>query len=115
MKQRLGYLMVDHRASPGLSEEEARFSGYDPALCKEGKLFEADTLTCAHCKTTVVKNPLRTRERAQCFKCGFHYICDGCAYMATFPDYDHSPFEKQVDLVNREALGSPINLLKEGI
>lgn len=107
--------MVDHRASPGLTEDIARQVGYDPALVKEGKLYEADTLTCAHCKTTVVKNPLRTRERSSCFKCGFHYVCDGCGFAATQPDYDHTPFEKRIEDVYREVLGSPINLLKEGI
>jgi hypothetical protein len=110
--------MVDHRFSPGLTEDEARQSGFDPKYCGEGKLFEADTLTCSHCKNTVVKNPLRTRERANCFKCGFHYICDACAFAATQPDYSHTPFEKYVDnvieLACREILGSPSNLLKEG-
>jgi hypothetical protein len=108
----MGYLMVDHRASPGLPEEAARLSGYDPKLCKEGKLFEADTQTCSHCKSAVVKNPLRTRERHYCQKCGGHYICDGCAYLATLPDYTHTPFDKKLDAdLKIAALGSPINLL----
>ena len=52
MKQREGYLMVDHRASPGIPEDVARQIGMDPAQVKEGKLLEAATLTCSHCKNT---------------------------------------------------------------
>ena len=109
---REGYLMVDHRASPGLPEDIARKVGYDPKFCQEGKLFEAATLTCSHCKCAVVKNPLRTRERHTCIKCGGHYICDGCAYQATMPDYVHTPFDKVIDLhLDAAALGSPLELL----
>lgn len=93
----MGYLMVDHRASPGLPEDVARAVGYDPKLCVEGKIFEADTLTCSHCKGVVVKNPLRTRERHSCLKCGNHFICDGCAFRATLPDYSHTPFDKALE------------------
>lgn len=116
MAQREGYLFVDHRASPGLPEDVARFMGMDPALAKEGKLFEAATLTCAHCKTVVMKNPKRMRPRASCMKCGGKYLCDGCGWEAYQPDYDHTPFEKKRDLLadfvaKGETLGSPPNLL----
>jgi hypothetical protein len=97
MAKQLGYLTVDHRASPGLPEDVARAAGYDPKLCGEGKFFEADTMSCRHCRCTVVKNPLRTRARHSCFKCGVKFICDPCAYVATLPDYDHTPFEKVID------------------
>lgn len=90
MKQ-MGYLLVDHSASPGLPEDVARKAGYDPAMCKEGKKFEADSMTCAHCKGVVIKNPLRVRERPHCFKCN-HYICDYCFAAAQHPDYIHTPF-----------------------
>lgn len=93
-----GYLMVDHRASPGLPEDVARNAGYDPKHCGEGKLFEAASLTCSHCKCAVVKNPLRQRERSTCPKCNFHYICDLCAAETREPDYTHSPFDKIVDV-----------------
>jgi len=111
-----GYLMVDHRFSPGLPEDVARASGYDPKHCGEGKLFEAASLTCAHCKCAVVKNPLRQREREVCPKCSHHYICDFCAADARKPDYDHMPFEKLRDVsLNFAAkgmtLGSPQKLL----
>ncbi len=64
-RQRKGYYLVDHRASPGLPE------------IPEGTIFEADVLTCSHCQTSMLKNPARTRERAYCPGCD-HYICDGC-------------------------------------
>jgi len=95
---REGYLLIDHQASPGLPEDVARATGLDPKFCGEGKMFEAATLTCSHCKVVVVKNPLRTRERANCAKCGWHYICDFCKAEMDQPDYDHLPFEALVDL-----------------
>jgi len=105
-----GYLKIDHRASPGLPEDIARLSGFDPSMAGEGKLLEASTLTCAHCKCAVVKNPLRTRERAYCPKCD-HYICDLCAARAYEPDYAHMPFEKFSDLTQsgkEPLLNSPV-------
>lgn len=78
MPQPLGYLFMDHRASPGLPESFARRMGVDPKLVAEGGLFEADTLRCNHCGTPVIKNPYRVRARGNCSKCN-SYICDGCA------------------------------------
>lgn len=110
--------MIDHRASPGLPEEVAHTTGLDPKYCAEGKLLEAATLTCSHCKAVVIKNPLRTRERASCVKCGNHYVCDFCAAEMAKPDYSHLPFEALVDLeasfVQKgvvQFLGSPQELL----
>lgn len=108
MKKQSGYLMVDHRASPGLPEDVARLAGYDPALCREGKVYEADTKTCAHCRGTVVLNMFRTRERYSCRKCEDRYICDGCAFLASRPDYVHVPFQKIVDELK---MGTPAHLL----
>lgn len=56
---RLGNLLIDHRAGGG-------------------KLFEADTSTCAHCQRVVILHPDRTRLRGYCPKCD-HYVCDNCA------------------------------------
>ena len=102
-QSREGYLMIDHRFSPGLPEDVARATGLDPRYCGEGKLLEAATLTCSHCKAVVVKNPLRVRERAKCFKCGWHYVCDFCAAEMERPDYDHLPFEALVDAEQKVA------------
>lgn len=41
-------------------------------------MYEAATITCRHCQTVLLRNPMRTRERAYCTGCD-HYICDQCA------------------------------------
>jgi hypothetical protein len=116
MTHREGYLLIDHQASPGLPEDVARYSGLDPKFCGEGKRFEAATLTCSHCKVAVVKNPLRTRERENCPKCGNHYICDFCAAKMREPNYSHLPYDKLRDEILENGhrgliLGSPRELL----
>lgn len=116
MTQSKGYLVIDHRASPGLPEDVARRAGHDPRQVGEGTYFEADTLSCVHCRTVVIKNPARERERASCPKCRGHYICDLCAGAMRQPDYDHMPFERLVDKVfeaeaRGQPLGSPMKLL----
>lgn len=70
-----GYLMIDHRDSPGVSPEFARAIGapFVPA----STLFESATITCSHCERVVVLNPNRSRERGYCRRCD-RYICDQC-------------------------------------
>jgi hypothetical protein len=97
-----GELMIDHRASPGIPEHVARAWGYEPKTVGEGSLCHMATLGCAHCNAVVVLQPLRTRERASCLKCGGRYICDYCDAARRAPDYDHRPFEKMVDMVGSE-------------
>lgn len=111
-----GYFMLDHRASPGIPEELAVKLGYDPAFVGEGKMLEGATLCCCHCKGHVIKRPERTRERASCPKCSHKFLCDGCAAAARHPDYDHLPFEKQIDVVlehghRGQTLGTPLELM----
>lgn len=103
-----GYLMIDHRASPGIDAATALKIGLDPRMVAEGTLFEAATLTCSHCKCAVMKNPLRQRERNTCSKCGYHYICDFCAAAAAQPDYDHRPFEKIAEEAIRQQASSVV-------
>ena len=113
MKQQ-GYLLVDHRASPGLTEKEALAAGYDPKLSGEGKVYEADTMTCAHCKAVVVKNPFRTRDRPHCYQCD-HYICDICAVKAKTQD-QHMPFSKFIDQTLSQVInGSSPTLLSNSL
>jgi hypothetical protein len=75
LKRFEGYVMVDHRNSPGFTEAEARAAGLPPGAGRG--LFEAATITCSHCQTIVVKRLDRTRERAYCAQCD-RYICDAC-------------------------------------
>lgn len=97
-----GYLEIDHRSSPGIPAELARIMGLDPKLLGEGGYFEADTLTCSHCKTSQIKNTLRSRERGFCVKCT-HYICDGCNAETLTATYQHMPFEKLINIIRDQA------------
>ncbi len=65
LRRREGYLEINHRFSPGTSEVPG------------GTVLEAATITCSHCQTVLIVNPLRNRERGYCGKCD-HYVCDGC-------------------------------------
>ena len=70
-----GYLLLDHRNSPGFSDAVARKADL-PVGAGRG-VFEAPTYTCKHCQRIVVIEPKRTRERAYCRGCD-HFICDPC-------------------------------------
>jgi hypothetical protein len=70
-----GYLLVDHRNSPGLTELQAIAAGR-PVTSHVG-LFEARTYRCNHCQVVVIIETKRTRARGYCSKCN-HYICDTC-------------------------------------
>ena len=112
-----GYLMVDHRASPGIPEDVARAAGRDPRFSGEGKLFEAATMTCWHCQNIVVLNPERRRARAYCPKCD-NYICDGCEALRQMPGYVHVSMEQLSDAILESAakgapLGSSLELLNQ--
>lgn len=89
--------MVDHRASPGLSEDFARRVGYDPKHVAEGKMMEEAVLACCHCPAKFLKNLERMRPRERCQKCSGGYVCDVCAIEARKPDYVHRPFVKLID------------------
>jgi hypothetical protein len=77
---RTGLLTIDHRSTVGMTEESLRRMGL-PLSAGKG-LFEAETLTCGHCRDLVVLEPRRTRERTVCRDCS-HYICDKCGLAAT--------------------------------
>jgi hypothetical protein len=107
--------LIDHRASPGVPADIARAEGFDPAFMGEGKVLEVPTLACAHCGSGVVLNPQRTRHRGYCSKCDA-YVCDGCHYLTTLPDYQHAAYRKISDLLLNDAetgtaLGSSLLLL----
>lgn len=76
-----GYVLIDHRDSPGFTCDEATAGGRSGIAnhIGKGKKFEAATLKCGHwpCGRMVIKNPDRTRARAFCPKCD-HFICDYC-------------------------------------
>lgn len=71
-----GYVMIDHRASPGLPADIEHARGLPPGAGQG--LFEAPTYTCSHCQSIVIINPDRKRERASCSSCGGRRLCDAC-------------------------------------
>jgi hypothetical protein len=91
-----GYLMVDHRASPGLTPEQAIALGYSPGQVSEGQLLELKTNHCCHCGTVVIVNPDRIRERAFCQLCN-KYICDICGLEQRLPNYVHKTYTQQLE------------------
>lgn len=70
-----GYLLIDHRNSPGVPDAIAVAAGLPIGAGQH--VFEAPTYTCKHCQRIVVMNPDRKRERAYCRGCD-HLICDPC-------------------------------------
>lgn len=92
-----GYLIIDHRASPGLTQEQALAMGLNPAQVSDGKMMEAGTATCCHCNAIVILNPMRVRERGHCRKCDA-YICDNPACHV-----DCVPFNLKLDKLEAAA------------
>jgi hypothetical protein len=95
--RREGLLTIDHRNSPGVSEELVRASGKNAPVIGAGQLFESPTITCAHCNTVVILNPDRTRPRGYCRKCD-QYVCDNPACNA-----ECNPLIKTIDILQENA------------
>jgi len=94
-----GAVIVDHSASPGISEKDIDERGWRGMIpVPEGRKQEIPTLVCWHCASTVVLNPFRKRERAYCPSCD-RYICDTCKAATTQPNYVHRSWRELVDLV----------------
>lgn len=72
-----GYLLIDHRNSPGITPQEAAKAGKGTVPIGKGTMFESATINCSHCSSLIVLNPDRSRSRGYCPKCD-HYVCDGC-------------------------------------
>ncbi len=96
-----GYIMLDHRNSPGVTPEMLATGHYLPA--PEGKVFEAPIIRCNHCGTMLVVNPARTRAREHCPKCD-HYICDGCGLARKLDGGECLPVDKKHDIMAEENL-----------
>lgn len=76
-RSREAYVMIDHRNSPGISQEYARAHNIAGPAVGAGQMFESAIAVCSHCGADVILNPNRTREREWCMACD-GYICDGC-------------------------------------
>jgi hypothetical protein len=99
LKRHEGYLMIDHRNSPGLTEEMTHAAGLPPGAGQG--LFESATITCSHCQAIVIRNPDRVRERAYCSKCD-RYLCDACGALYGMTKECRSIF-KQLDVAQEAA------------
>lgn len=81
--RRHGYLMIDHRASPGTAE------------VPEGTMREVDYACCAHCGGYTMLNPDRKRPRGHCRKCDA-YVCDEAACQLRSA-MEHVPYKQIID------------------
>ena len=95
-----GEVEVDN-GSPCIDEAGATFLGLPRAYAHQS-VFIMDTLHCKHCGGCVIKNPDRVRPRAHCTKCNW-YMCDGCAYLASLPDYVHETLLEKADKMKTAA------------
>ena len=77
-RAREGYVLIDHRNSPGISREFIARSGIDAPAVAGGTAFESAIAVCNHCHSDVILNPDRSRPREWCPRCD-SYICDTCA------------------------------------
>jgi hypothetical protein len=76
-RSREAYVIIDHRASPGISPEYLHANGIGGPAVGAGQTFESAMISCHCCTRDVILNPNRTRERAWCM---VHdaYLCDEC-------------------------------------
>lgn len=114
LKKHEGYLLIDSRFSPGVTDEMVVNSGLkDVPVVKEGQTFESATVTCSHCQTILIVNRERTRGRAFCRKCN-HYVCDACAVIMAHTQMCFTMKERldqlQENAVLREQRSSNLNL-----
>jgi len=103
-----GYLLIDHRNSPGVSDAAVWHCDLPPGAGQG--LFEAATYTCSHCLYVVVIEPKRTRDRAHCMGC-HHDICDACGVIyaktlacSSFKRKAESVLEAAAQIVNIKEL-----------
>lgn len=91
-----GYVLIDHRNSPGISPEFIAKNRLDAPAVGAGVTYESAVSVCHHCNRDIILNPNRTRERAWCWVCD-HYICDLCD-TARKLGVPCTPFKKKLEL-----------------
>jgi hypothetical protein len=74
------YLLIDHRNSPGISQEYIQANKLDAPAVGAGQMFESAIAICHCCAGDIILNPGRTREREWCMEHDA-YMCDRCAMM----------------------------------
>jgi hypothetical protein len=77
--RREGWLLIDHRDSPGVPDEMIQAARAAGKFVPTGRgLMESATVTCCHCGAIVILNPNRKRPRGYCARCDA-YHCDNPA------------------------------------
>lgn len=94
LRRHEGYLLIDHRDSPGVVADKAHPLG-------PSQVIERAVYTCSHCQRQVVVNPLRTRSRGYCPKCD-HVICDFCEAERVASGGVCTPFKALVEKTQEE-------------
>lgn len=82
LKANEGYMMVDHRMSPGIPEDLEAYwitqGKLQPGdVVRGGAMLETGIKCCNHCQRVILLNPQRQRDRHTCLKC-YAYVCDQC-------------------------------------
>lgn len=77
-REREGVVLIDHRNSPGISEEFIRKNKIDAPAVPGGQTFESALRVCHHCQRDIILLPNRAKEANWCWSCD-HDICDMCA------------------------------------
>jgi hypothetical protein len=72
------YVLIDHRNSPGISQEFVAVNKLDVPAVGAGQAFESAISVCHCCGGDIILNPNRTREREWCMEHDA-YMCDRCA------------------------------------
>lgn len=75
-----GYVLIDHRNSPGISQEFVAANKLDAPAVGAGQVFESAISVCHCCGGDVILNPLRTRDREWCRQHDA-YLCDNCSLL----------------------------------
>jgi phage terminase large subunit GpA-like protein len=100
LRNQEGYLMIDNRNSPGVSDDIMVAQGM-PVGSGMG-MYESATYTCSHCNSIVVIEPKRTRDRGFCRKCS-QRICDGCTTVMALT-LECVPMSMKIDLALEQAI-----------
>ncbi len=93
LREKEGYLRIDHRDSPGISAEQAK-AMRSHVVVPGGTMLEARTYNCCACQRTVIINPDRLRTRDYCREC-HSYMCETCALLRKLTGI-HRPMKRFV-------------------
>jgi hypothetical protein len=93
-------ILIDHRNSPGISQEFVQRNRLDVPAVGAGQVFESAITVCHSCGGDVILNPNRSRDREWCM---VHdaYLCDRCALRRKLTGSCIPLRQKLVELFNR--------------